>query len=141
MPHICYLFYHYSAADLYITHYFDDFMSECKATKRRVIMRRVYATSRKVGSIPSKVRPYINREYGHLKIDINDIRTCNLVITTTTTAAKLATMLPKDHFSHVLIDEAGQVLETEAIIPLTLVKHNTCVVLAGDHVQMGPVVR
>ena len=108
-------------------------------TKYRVKIRRVYATTRDIRSVPKAVLPYTNIERGRLKIDLDDIRHCHVVITTTTTAARLHN-LPNGHFTHILLDEAGQVLETEAIIPLTLAKQHTCVVLAGDHVQMGPVV-
>ena len=41
-------------------------------------------------------------------------------------------------FTHIFIDEAGQALETELIMPLTLASEQTCIVLAGDHMQMSP---
>ena len=54
-------------------------------------------------------------------------------------------------FSHVLIDEAGQALPTEALIPLSLLALDTGMpggmgpgcgaVLCGDPKQLGPVVR
>ncbi|KAJ8359239.1 hypothetical protein SKAU_G00157640 [Synaphobranchus kaupii] len=46
--------------------------------------------------------------------------------------------LPAGYFTHILIDEASQMLECEALIPLTLAGEGTRVVLAGDHMQMGP---
>lgn len=39
-------------------------------------------------------------------------------------------------FTHIIIDEAAQALETEAIQPLLLADYNTRVVLAGDHMQV-----
>nr|CAD7396432.1 unnamed protein product [Timema poppensis] len=48
---------------------------------------------------------------------------------------------PHGHFTHVLVDEAGQATEPEILIPLTLINSKTGqVVLAGDPLQLGPVV-
>lgn len=48
---------------------------------------------------------------------------------------------PRNHFTHVLIDEAGQCLETETLIPMHFINQNCgTVVLAGDPMQLGPVV-
>lgn len=41
-------------------------------------------------------------------------------------------------FTHIFIDEAGQALESEVIMPMTIATEQTCVVLAGDHMQMSP---
>ena len=40
------------------------------------------------------------------------------------------------YFSHILIDEAAQALETETLAPLTLAGNNTKVVFTGDHMQV-----
>lgn len=62
-----------------------------------------------------------------------------IVITTTTMARYFHDLqLPEGYFTHILIDEASQMLECEALIALGLAGPNTRVVLAGDHMQMGP---
>lgn len=40
-------------------------------------------------------------------------------------------------FTHILIDEAAQVLEPECLMPIVMADRNTKVVLAGDHFQVG----
>ncbi|PBC31819.1 RNA helicase armi [Apis cerana cerana] len=49
---------------------------------------------------------------------------------------------PCGHFSHVLVDEAGQATEPEIMIPLNFIHSDYGqVVLAGDPLQLGPVVQ
>ncbi|KAL1397715.1 hypothetical protein pipiens_009547 [Culex pipiens pipiens] len=48
---------------------------------------------------------------------------------------------PHNHFTHILVDEAGQCLETETLIPITFINQRCgTVVLAGDPMQLGPIV-
>ncbi|XP_025602817.2 probable RNA helicase armi [Athalia rosae] len=49
---------------------------------------------------------------------------------------------PRGHFSHVFVDEAGQATEPEILIPLNFIhSDHGQVILAGDPMQLGPVVR
>ena len=43
-------------------------------------------------------------------------------------------------FTHILVDEAGQALGPETLIPLSLAGPSTRVVLCGDPQQLGPLV-
>lgn len=41
------------------------------------------------------------------------------------------------HFTHIFIDESAQMMEAEALIPLSLCSKNTVIVLSGDEKQLG----
>ncbi|KAF5351162.1 hypothetical protein D9756_008289 [Leucocoprinus leucothites] len=50
--------------------------------------------------------------------------------------------MPRGHFSHIFIDEAGQATEPEAFVSIkTLADPRTNVVLSGDPKQLGPIIR
>ena len=54
--------------------------------------------------------------------------------------------VPPNHFSHVFMDECGQALEPEALIPIAGLldgghANGGQLVLAGDPKQLGPVLR
>lgn len=74
-----------------------------------------------------------------------------VTVTTCCNALTLAgKLLPEHRFTHIFIDEAGQCTEPQTLIPITLgttkkdingeVKPNSVLILAGDHMQLGPVV-
>ncbi|XDV27827.1 hypothetical protein PO909_031305 [Leuciscus waleckii] len=69
----------------------------------------------------------------------SDLESHRIIITTTSMARHLRELkLPEGFFSHILIDEASQMLEAEALMALGLADKHTRVVLAGDHMQMAP---
>ncbi|KAF8522660.1 P-loop containing nucleoside triphosphate hydrolase protein [Gautieria morchelliformis] len=50
--------------------------------------------------------------------------------------------IPRGHFTHIFIDEAGQACEPEAMIPIkTMADNMTNIVLSGDPKQLGPIIR
>ncbi|XP_048588777.1 helicase with zinc finger domain 2-like isoform X4 [Nematostella vectensis] len=62
------------------------------------------------------------------------------VVITTLATSQLLMKIKLNHgfFSHILVDEAAQAWEPEALIPLGLAGPNTQVVFTGDHMQMSP---
>jgi len=65
-----------------------------------------------------------------------------IIISTYMSASLLhAEGMRRGHFSHIFLDEAGQASEPETMIPISkLCQRNTVVVLAGDPMQLGPVI-
>src|SRR5690606_26079686 len=41
-------------------------------------------------------------------------------------------------FTHIIIDEAAQIMEPEALVPLSLSNRKTSIILSGDPQQLGP---
>ncbi|XP_053171367.1 helicase with zinc finger domain 2-like [Scomber japonicus] len=129
-----------SSADLYVKEHFHPFIDKKNEGIKPI---RIKANTKSALFATDK----ITLKYCFLSKDSMDflppskaILDChNIVITTTTMAMQFHELkLPEGYFTHILIDEASQMLECEALIPLGLAGPNTRVVLAGDHMQMGP---
>lgn len=73
---------------------------------------------------------------------LNELKRYRVVISTYSSASRLYSEgLKKGHFMYIFLDEAGQASEPETMVPLShLYGRNTVVVLAGDPMQLGPVV-
>ncbi len=62
------------------------------------------------------------------------LENAEVIASTTTTAG--STLLSNYHFDSVILDEAGQIVETSALIPLGKGDH---FILVGDHMQLPPI--
>lgn len=65
-----------------------------------------------------------------------------IIITTYMSSSLLyAEGVKRGHFSHIILDEAGQASEPETMVPIShLSQKDTVIVLAGDPLQLGPVI-
>ncbi|KAM4748890.1 RNA helicase Mov10l1 [Rhinophrynus dorsalis] len=101
-------------------------------------MVRVNATSRQEETINDLVKPYCGPGE-----DIRKASRFRIIITTCSSAGMFYQIgLRVGHFTHVFVDEAGQASEPECLIPLGLVSEvNGQIILAGDPMQLGPVIK
>ncbi|XP_076606270.1 3'-5' exoribonuclease HELZ2-like [Chaetodon auriga] len=130
-----------SSADLYVRDHFHPFIN-----KKNDGMRPIRIKANKQGSALFATDE-ITLKYCFLSEDRQNfllptkatLDHHKIVITTTSMARHFHDLkLPEGYFTHILIDEASQMLECEALMALGLAGPNTRVVLAGDHMQMGP---
>ncbi|KAN0127192.1 P-loop containing nucleoside triphosphate hydrolase protein [Lactarius tabidus] len=100
---------------------------------------RLNALSRDIKSIPKGVQPFSASPTRAI------LRNYRVVLSTCSSAARLHGRRPKlqaGHFSHIIIDEAGQVDEPLALVPISLFSNeDTNIILAGDPNQLGPVIK
>lgn len=104
---------------------------------------RLNATSRPYEDMnPDFIRFCISEDLIFKCPPLNDLKRYRIIISTYMSAALLyAEGVKRSHFSHILLDEAGQASEPETMIPLShLCQRKTVVVLAGDPMQLGPVI-
>ena len=69
--------------------------------------------------------------------DPNKANRHRVIVTTNSSAARLR----RCDFDYVIIDEAGHSHIPESLVPLTRLKRDGCLVLAGDPKQLGPTVK
>ncbi|KAF8795213.1 putative helicase with zinc finger domain like protein [Argiope bruennichi] len=130
-----------SAADIYIREYLHPYVAEGKFEATPL---RIYYRHRWVATVHPTVQQYCLINYNgnertFVMPTIKDVKSRKVIVTTLSTARYLVQLgLEKGFFTHILIDEAAQAMECEAIMPLSLANENTRIVLAGDHMQLSP---
>lgn len=130
-----------SAADLYIKEYLHPWVEE---GNKEATPLRVYYHKRWVATVNTIVQKYCLIDLvGSVRLfrrpTKEDLMQYRIVVVTLNISMELASLdLPKGYFTHILLDEAAQAMECEAIMPIALAGENTRIVLAGDHMQMSP---
>ena len=105
-------------------------------------MARLNAWQRNPDAIPDIIKPYsfVNEELAVLGKVVRH----RIVIATCSTSGQLYQLgLSEGHFTHCVIDEAGETTEPESMIPIGLLASSASsqIVLAGDPKQLGPVLQ
>uniref|UniRef100_A0A8C1QFN1 Si:dkey-97a13.6 n=1 Tax=Cyprinus carpio TaxID=7962 RepID=A0A8C1QFN1_CYPCA len=130
-----------SSADLYVRDHFHPYITNGHPNLK---ILRIKANK---GGASIKATDDITQKYCLCSLDRqsfirparSDLESHHIIITTTSMARHFRELkLPEGFFSHILIDEASQMLEGEALMALGLAGKHTRVVLAGDHMQMAP---
>ena len=101
---------------------------------------RINAAMRNPKTISSRINEecYVKRKDGVYVIPSDEeIKSVDIVVCTTITAGRLISS-GLNIFSHIFCDEAGESLVGETLIPLSLKKKDTTIILAGDPKQLGP---
>ncbi|XP_054464663.1 putative helicase mov-10-B.2 [Anoplopoma fimbria] len=107
---------------------------------------RFYALSFPVINIPQNIKLCCNLKQQKETLVIpskKELMRHKIMVTSLQTAGRLVTGgIPADHYTYLIVDEAGHAAETECLIPLAgLLKPDKCqVVLAGDPKQLGPII-
>ena len=104
---------------------------------------RIYTPFRKLATVSDTVKEYCliadkgTPAQAFRLPTREDVIRHRVVVTTLGMSRALFDMeFHRGFFSHILIDEAAQALETETLTPLTLAGNNTKVVFTGDHMQV-----
>ncbi|MED6254758.1 hypothetical protein ATANTOWER_032834 [Ataeniobius toweri] len=107
---------------------------------------RLYCLSYKVDKIPEIVKMHCSFNPATSTFEIppkKDLMSYKIMVTTLQTAGRLVTGgVSPGHYSYIIVDEAGQAVETECLIPIAglLKPLSGQVVLAGDPKQLGPII-
>ncbi|KAG8930545.1 hypothetical protein FRC02_004060 [Tulasnella sp. 418] len=105
---------------------------------------RLNAPSRLKSTLPAILKDFCLENEETFTVPAPDVlKNYRVVVSTCMSAAVPSSIgLPRGHFTHIFVDEAGQALESEAMIPIKLIGGpNTNVILSGDPKQLGPIVR
>lgn len=106
----------------------------------RVDLLRYISASWNLNQVEEKVRRHTMSSFEDFQLD--RVMKATVLVATLCMAAHLHNLgVPRGHFGLIVIDEAGQAMEPEAVAPVAgLLGGNGRLVLAGDPMQLGPVI-
>ncbi|OCH91262.1 P-loop containing nucleoside triphosphate hydrolase protein [Obba rivulosa] len=108
-------------------------------------MFRFYAPSRFKNQAPDELLDYaaVTPEGHFTAPPVFTLKRYRVVVTTCVSSSFAHNVgMPRGHFSHIFVDEAGQATEPEVMIPIrTMADNATNVILSGDPKQLGPIIR
>lgn len=126
-----------SAADVFAVK-----LAKSKNVLNTSSLLRLYASHRPRNLVPPELEDciYFDETNGVFDIpSLSALKKYKVIVSTCTTSSQLYGMgLGKDHFTHIIFDEAAQVMEPEALIPLSLANTQCTIIMAGDPKQLGP---
>ncbi|KAF9487363.1 P-loop containing nucleoside triphosphate hydrolase protein [Pleurotus eryngii] len=106
---------------------------------------RFYAPSRFKSQVPDGLLAFTHmRDDQHFSVPpIPILKKFRVIITTCVSASVVQGVgIPRGHYSHIFIDEAGQATEPESMISIkTIADNDTNIILSGDPKQLGPIIR
>ncbi|XP_064477972.1 probable helicase with zinc finger domain isoform X2 [Ornithodoros turicata] len=131
-----------SAADLYILEYLDKYVKDHPQARP---LRIIYEY-RKPNRVDPRLLPYCLQTNASAyegpwfrQPTTEEMEGYRVVITTLSSSRMLLNSgVRKGFFTHILIDEAAQVMESECILPIALADDSTRLVFAGDYMQINP---
>ncbi|XP_038676798.1 probable helicase with zinc finger domain isoform X7 [Scyliorhinus canicula] len=130
-----------TAADNFVKDYLSPIF-ENDASDFRLL--RIYHKSKCVKTVHPTVQRYCliaRNQSAFLLPRKEDILRCQVVVTTVSSSKYLCCAdLQHGYFTHILVDDASRAIECETIMALGLADKTTRIVLAGDPMQLNPVV-
>ena len=125
------------AADLIIDRLHSGYAHVCSS------MLRLNGVSRDAKLVSAIVHKYSLLHGGGFEFpDVAELLVYRLVVCTLMTSGKLfAVGVPEQHFTHLFVDESGHTTEADLMVALQSAPNVKHMMLAGDHKQLGAVVR
>lgn len=106
---------------------------------------RFYAPSRHKNQIPDELRDFACiTDDGHFTAPpVPTLKRFRVIVSTCVSASFAHGVgMPRGHFTHIFVDEAGQATEPEVMIGIkTMADNDTNIILSGDPKQLGPIIR